>query len=86
MYGIGMYIKTADAFEVGEDLLSLNIVFPDQTFLVDARIIHISPGDETGLVCGVNITRPHDAGYIDWMTRVIREIKASVLMTMQHKP
>lgn len=85
MYGIGMYVEAADTFEIGEELRGLSIIFPDQAFLVDATIIHISPGDETGLICGVNITRPHDAGYIDWMTRVIREIKASVLTTMQKK-
>ena len=82
MYGVGLSVTSPDAFKVGEVLDSVRIVFPDKTFLVDVRVVHISAYEGDTLICGMEIINTHDSGYIDWMTRVISEIKTSVLGTV----
>lgn len=82
MYGVGLSVTSPDAFKVGEVLDSVQIVFPDKTFLVDVRVVHISAYEGDTLICGMEIINTHDSGYIDWMTRVISEIKTSVLGTV----
>jgi hypothetical protein len=64
-------------------LENVRITFPDKTFLVDVRIVHISAYEGDSLICGMEIIHTHDSGYIDWMTRVISEIKTSVLGTVK---
>ena len=46
---------------------------------MDVRVVHITGNGGDSLVCGMEIIHTHDSGYIDWMTRVISEIKTSVL-------
>jgi hypothetical protein len=79
MYGVGLAVTSPDDFSVGAVLESVRITFPDKTFLVDVRVVHISPYEGDSLICGMEIIHTHDSGYIDWMTRVISEIKTSVL-------
>ena len=79
MYGVGLSVTSPDDFIIGAVLESVRITFPDQTFLVDVRVVHISPYEGDSLICGMEIVNTHDSGYIDWMTRVISEIKTSVL-------
>jgi hypothetical protein len=82
MYGVGLSVTSPDAFTIGDILESVRITFPDRTFLVDVRVVHISPYEGDTLICGMEITHTHDSGYIDWMTRVISEIKTSVLSSV----
>ena len=82
MYGVGLSVTSPDDFSVGSVLESVQIVFPDKTFLVDVRVVHVSACEGGSLVCGMEIIHTHDSGYIDWMTRVISEIKTSVLGTV----
>ena len=82
MYGIGLAVASHDAFIVGTILEGVQIVFPDQSFHVDVRIVHISPYDGETLICGMEIVNTHDSGYIDWMSRVMSEIKTSVLSSV----
>lgn len=82
MYGVGLAVTRPDDFMVGDVLDSVQIVFPDKTFLVDVRVVHISAYEGDALICGMEIINTHDSGYIDWMTRVISEIKTSVLSTV----
>lgn len=82
MYGIGLSVKSPDAFVVGSVLNDVQIVFPDRSFHVDVRIVHISPYEGETLICGMEIVHTHDSGYIDWMTRVVSEIKSSVLSSV----
>ncbi|KAF5048312.1 hypothetical protein DSECCO2_451360 [anaerobic digester metagenome] len=79
MYGVGLAVTSPDDFSVGAVLESVRVTFPDKTFLVDVRVVHISPYEGDSLICGMEIIHTHDSGYIDWMTRVISEIKTSVL-------
>lgn len=79
MYGVGLAVTRPDDFNVGAVLESVQITFPDKTFLVDVRVVHISAYEGDSLICGMEIIHTHDSGYIDWMTRVISEIKTSVL-------
>ncbi|GAB6112362.1 PilZ domain-containing protein [Desulfomicrobium escambiense] len=79
MYGVGLAVTSPDDFSVGAVLESVRITFPDKTFLVDVRVVHISAYEGDSLICGMEIIHTHDSGYIDWMTRVISEIKTSVL-------
>ena len=83
MYGVGLAVTSPDAFSVGSVLQSVQITFPDRTFLVDVRVVHISAYEGDSLICGMEIIHTHDSGYIDWMTRVISEIKTSVLSTVK---
>ena len=64
MYGLGLAVLDPEDFRVSEVISSASIQFSDKAFLVDVRVIHISP---------------HDGGYVDWMTRVIAEMKAAML-------
>jgi hypothetical protein len=82
MYGIGLSMTSADAFTVGSILEGVQITFPDRSFHVDVRIVHISPYAGESLICGMEIINTHDSGYIDWMTRVMSEIKTSVLSSV----
>ena len=82
MYGVGLSVTRPDAFLVGSVLKGVQIAFPDQSFLVDIRVVHVSAFEGDVLICGMEIIHTHDAGYIDWMTRVITEIKSSVLSNM----
>ncbi len=82
MYGIGLAVTSPNAFTVGNILEGVQIVFPDRSFHVDVRIVHISPYEGETLICGMEIINTHDSGYIDWMTRVMGEIKTSVLSTV----
>ncbi len=82
MYGIGLAVTSPDAFTVGNILEGVQIVFPDRSFHVDVRIVHISPYEGETLICGMEIINTHDSGYIDWMTRVMSEIKTSVLSSV----
>lgn len=82
MYGIGLSVTSPDAFVVGSVLNDVQIVFPDRSFHVDVRIVHISPYEGETLICGMEIVNTHDSGYIDWMTRVVSEIKSSVLSSV----
>ncbi|MDY0227948.1 PilZ domain-containing protein [Desulfomicrobium apsheronum] len=82
MYGIGLSVTSPDAFVVGSVLNDVQIVFPDRSFHVDVRIVHISPYEGETLICGMEIVHTHDSGYIDWMTRVVSEIKSSVLSSV----
>lgn len=82
MYGIGLAVTSPNAFTVGNILEGVQIVFPDRSFHVDVRIVHISPYEGETLICGMEIINTHDSGYIDWMTRVMSEIKTSVLSTV----
>lgn len=77
MYGVGLSVQRPDALMVGSVLTAARIIFPDQSFLVDIRVVHISACEGDSLVCGLEIINTHDSGYIDWMTRVIAEIKSS---------
>lgn len=79
MYGAGLRIYDPEEFVIGETISSCSITFSDRTFLVDVQIIHISPREGEKLVCGLQIIHTHDAGYVDWMTRVIAEMKAAML-------
>lgn len=79
MYGVGLSVTSPDDFTIGAVLEGVRITFPDKTFLVDVRVVHISPYEGDSLICGMEIVNTHDSGYIDWMTRVISEIKTSVL-------
>ncbi len=83
MYGVGLSVTSPDDFSVGNVLKSVQIVFPDKTFLVDVRVVHVSAHEGDSLICGMEIIHTHDSGYIDWMTRVISEIKTSVLGTVK---
>jgi hypothetical protein len=83
MYGVGLSVTSPDDFSVGMVLENVRITFPDKTFLVDVRIVHISAYEGDSLICGMEIIHTHDSGYIDWMTRVISEIKTSVLGTVK---
>ncbi|NLV96382.1 MAG: hypothetical protein GX043_03465 [Desulfovibrionales bacterium] len=85
MYGIGVAVDAPDAFIVGDVIQKSEIVFPDASFSVDVEIIHISPHPTEALLCGMEIVHTHDSGFIDWMTRVIAEIK-STLFTSTGKP
>lgn len=82
MYGIGLSVTSPDAFTVGNILEGVQITFPDRSFHVDVRIVHISPYAGDTLICGMEIINTHDSGYIDWMTRVMSEIKTSVLSSV----
>ncbi|PKN40381.1 MAG: hypothetical protein CVU60_16230 [Deltaproteobacteria bacterium HGW-Deltaproteobacteria-18] len=82
MYGIGLSVTSSDAFVIGSILEGVQIVFPDRSFHVDVRIVHISPYEGDTLICGMEIINTHDSGYIDWMTRVVSEIKSSVLSSV----
>ena len=82
MYGIGLAVTGPDAFTVGSILEGVQIIFPDRSFHVDVRIVHISPYEGETLICGMEIINTHDSGYIDWMTRVMGEIKTSVLSSV----
>lgn len=82
MYGVGLSVTRPDAFVIGSVLEGVQITFPDQSFLVDVRIVHISAYEGDSLLCGMEIVHTHDSGYIDWMTRVMSEIKTSVLSTV----
>jgi hypothetical protein len=82
MYGVGLAVDSPTAFAVGSVLKDVRIVFPDQSFLVDIRVVHISAYAGESLICGLEIVNTHDSGYIDWMTRVVSEIKTSVLSTV----
>lgn len=82
MYGIGLAVTSPDAFTVGSILEGVQITFPDRSFHVDVRIVHISPYEGETLICGMEIVNTHDSGYIDWMTRVMSEIKTSVLASV----
>jgi hypothetical protein len=82
MYGIGLSVTSPDAFVIGSVLNDVQIVFPDRSFHVDVRIVHISPYEGETLICGMEIVNTHDSGYIDWMTRVVSEIKSSVLSSV----
>lgn len=82
MYGIGLSVTSPDAFTVGSILEGVQITFPDRSFHVDVRIVHISPYAGDTLICGMEIINTHDSGYIDWMTRVMSEIKTSVLSSV----
>jgi len=82
MYGIGLSVTSPEAFSVGSLLEGVQITFPDRTFHVDVRVVHISPYEGETLICGMEIVNTHDSGYIDWMTRVMSEIKTSVLSTV----
>lgn len=82
MYGIGLSVTSPDAFSVGSVLDGVQITFPDRSFHVDVRIVHISPYAGETLICGMEIINTHDSGYIDWMTRVMSEIKTSVLSSV----
>lgn len=82
MYGIGLSVTSPDAFTVGSILEGVQIIFPDRSFHVDVRIVHISPYEGETLICGMEIINTHDSGYIDWMTRVMGEIKTSVLSSV----
>lgn len=79
MYGVGVSVDNPTTFAVGSVLTAVRIVFPDQSFLVDIRVVHISAYEGDTLICGLEIVNTHDSGYIDWMTRVVSEIKTSVL-------
>lgn len=83
MYGVGVAVDSPDIFSAGDVLHGAQIVFPEKIFTVDIKVIHISPHDAGGLVCGMHISEPLNAGYIDWMTRVVQEIKASVLNSVR---
>lgn len=82
MYGVGLSVSRPDAFAVGSVLEGVQITFPDRSFLVDIRVVHISAYEGDTLLCGMEIIHTHDSGYIDWMTRVVSEIKTSVLSTV----
>ena len=82
MYGVGLAVTSPDDFSIGTVLEGVEIVFPDKTFHVDVRVVHISPYEGDSLICGMEIINTHDSGYIDWMTRVISEIKTSVLSSV----
>lgn len=82
MYGIGLSVTSPDAFVIGSILEGVQIIFPDRSFHVDVRIVHISPYEGETLICGMEIINTHDSGYIDWMTRVVSEIKSSVLSSV----
>lgn len=79
MYGLGLAVLDPEDFRVSEVISSASIQFSDKAFLVDVRVIHISPHDGDRLICGLQIVHTHDAGYVDWMTRVIAEMKAAML-------
>lgn len=79
MYGIGLEVLDPEDFHIGEVIPSVSIQFSDKSFLVDIRVIHISPHEGDKLICGLQIVHTHDAGYVDWMTRVITEMKAAML-------
>jgi hypothetical protein len=82
MYGIGLAVTDPATFVIGEVLEGVLITFPDRSFHVDVRIVHISPYEGETLICGMEIVNTHDSGYIDWMTRVMSEIKTSVLSSV----
>jgi len=82
MYGVGLAVDRPDAFRIGDILESVQITFPDQSFHVDVRVVHITAPEGDSLICGMEIVETHDSGYIDWMTRVITEIKSSVLSSV----
>lgn len=82
MYGVGVSVNSPDAFVIGDTLEKAHITFPDTTFSVDTEIIHISPHSGDTLLCGMEIIRTHDTGFVDWMTRVITEIKSTVLASV----
>ena len=79
MYGVGLHITDPEDFRIGEIISSARIEFPDRSFEVDVRVVHISPREGGKLICGMQIVQTHDAGYIDWMSRVIAEMKAAML-------
>lgn len=79
MYGVGLRILDPEDFRIGEVIPRGSIEFSDRSFLVDVQVIHVSPHDGDQLVCGLRIVHTHDAGYVDWMTRVIAEMKAAML-------
>ncbi|NCD23981.1 MAG: PilZ domain-containing protein [Deltaproteobacteria bacterium] len=79
MYGLGLEVPDPEEFRIGEDIPSVSIQFSDKSFLVDVRVVHISPHGGDSLICGMQIVHTHDAGYVDWMTRVIAEMKAAML-------
>ncbi len=79
MYGVGLRVFDPEDFRIGEVIPRGRIEFSDQAFLVDVQVIHVSPRDGDQLVCGLHIVHTHDAGYVDWMTRVIAEMKAAML-------
>lgn len=83
MYGVGLSVQQPDILMVGSVLTGARISFPDQSFLVDIRVVHISACEGDNLVCGLEIINTHDSGYIDWMTRVVSEIKSSVLSAVK---
>lgn len=82
MYGIGVGIETPDAFVIGNMVQEAKIIFPDASFSVDVEIIHISPHPTEVLLCGMKIVHTHDSGFIDWMTRVIAEIKTAIFASV----
>ncbi len=82
MYGVGLSVTKPDTFAVGSVLEGVSITFPDKTFLVDIRVVHISAFTGDTLLCGMEIINTHDSGYIDWMTRVIAEIKQTMLSNL----
>ena len=55
MYGIGLAVTSPNAFTVGNILEGVQIVFPDRSFHVDVRIVHISPYEGETLICGMEI-------------------------------
>lgn len=76
MYGVGISINDPTVFEIGDILEKVRIEFTDRFFSVDTRVVHISlHNDGKTLICGMEIVNTYDAGYIDWMTRVISEMK-----------
>lgn len=79
MSGMGIRIDDPDLFRSGTVLRGGRVTFPDKSFNVDVEVIHISPYDTKSLILGVNIVEILDSGYVDWVSRVIQEIKTSVL-------
>jgi len=79
MSGMGIRIDDPDLYSIGSVLRGGRVTFPDKSFNVDVEVIHISPYDTRSLILGVNIVEILDSGYVDWVSRVIQEIKTSVL-------
>lgn len=79
MYGVGLRIASPDDFCVDDVISLVRIEFSDRSFEVDVRIAHISPHEDGTLTCGMEIVHTYDAGYIDWMTHVINEMKSAML-------
>ncbi|GAB1410085.1 hypothetical protein MASR1M90_12390 [Desulfovibrionales bacterium] len=80
-YGVGLDMPDPQEFHVGTQIHGVHVCFAERVFEVHVEVVHISPHNGDGIICGLRVLSAADTEYAACMERILLEIKSRLFTT-----